>query len=145
MMADHLALMDHGKILQIGTPQDCYRNPVSLAAARLLGPVNAVEVTIKDEIATSDLGRLNAPGLADGPGLALIRPEAVRAGVDQTGTLSAVVRSCRFAGADCWVALEVEGLKGLVLNTRIEAALCPAIGDQRSIALDPRAYTIVPA
>ena len=145
MMADHLALMDQGKILQTGTPEDCYQHPVSLAAARLLGPVNAVEVTIKGEMVTSGLGRLNAAGLADGQAVALIRPEAIKVNVEQTGGLSAVVRSSRFAGADRWITLQVEGHEGLELQAKMPSALCPSVGRQVSIDLDPNACTFVPA
>ena len=37
MMADDLALMKHGRILQTGSPRDCYLKPVSTSAARHQG------------------------------------------------------------------------------------------------------------
>ncbi len=36
-MADRLAVMDHGKLLQVGTPIDVYNNPVNAFVARFLG------------------------------------------------------------------------------------------------------------
>lgn len=42
MLADDLILMAEGRILQTGSPGDCYDNPASLVAARLLG--DAIEI-----------------------------------------------------------------------------------------------------
>ena len=36
-MADRIAVMDHGKLLQVGTPIDVYNNPVDTFVARFLG------------------------------------------------------------------------------------------------------------
>lgn len=41
-VADRVALMHDGKILQIGTPTEIYDHPVNATAARLFGPVNVL-------------------------------------------------------------------------------------------------------
>ena len=41
--ADQIAVIDSGKILQVGTPEDLYRKPINLKAARALGPVHQIE------------------------------------------------------------------------------------------------------
>jgi len=41
MMADRLVLMDGGRVIQSGEPADCHDRPASVAAARLLGEINA--------------------------------------------------------------------------------------------------------
>jgi iron(III) transport system ATP-binding protein len=38
-IADQVAIMDQGRVVQIGTPSDVYSAPISLQAARALGPV----------------------------------------------------------------------------------------------------------
>ncbi|MEJ5229304.1 MAG: ABC transporter ATP-binding protein, partial [Pseudothermotoga sp.] len=44
-IADRIAIMHNGKVLQVGTPQEVYRNPVNLFVADFIG-VNSV-VTVK--------------------------------------------------------------------------------------------------
>ena len=85
--ADRLAVMDHGRLLQAGTPRELYTRPATSFVAAFLGPANLLPVTVT---ATSpdmtDLAlpcglRICAAGApAAGAGAAVtacIRPEAV--------------------------------------------------------------------
>ena len=139
MMADHLALMDQGQILQTGTPQDCYRHPVSLAASRLLGPANPIAVVVAGGKADTVLGSLDAPGLADGPAMAIVRPEALTLTADGT---PALVLANRFAGAESWITLRIGGLD---LEARMATRASPVVGSQVFITLDPSACTVTRA
>ena len=139
LMADHLALMDQGQILQTGTPKDCYRRPVSLSAARLLGPVNPIAVIVKDNKADTGLGRLDATGLADGPAIAIVRPEALTLTTDGT---PALVLANRFAGAESWIKLRIGGLD---LEARIPTGRSPVVGSQVFVCLDHSACTVTHA
>ena len=141
MMADHLALMDQGKILQTGTPQDCYRRPVSLAAARLLGPTNHISVLVINGLADTGLGTLDATGLEDGPAIAILRPEALRIAA---GGVSAMVTSNRFAGAESWIGLRIDGASRLDLQARMPTGNSPPVGTHLSVILDPSACTVSP-
>src|SRR6059036_4094953 len=42
-MSDRVAVMDHGRVLQIGSPQDIYESPVSAFVANFIGLFNLVE------------------------------------------------------------------------------------------------------
>lgn len=77
LVADDLALMAAGTVLQSGSPEDCYLNPVSTAAARLLGPANVIPATIEGDTAHSAFGSLPAQG-AQGPTVLMVRPEGLR-------------------------------------------------------------------
>lgn len=46
-MADRMAIMDAGKIVQVGTPMEIYRNPVSRMVAEFIGETNLIEGTVK--------------------------------------------------------------------------------------------------
>ena len=139
MMADHLALMDRGQILQTGSPQDCYRHPVSLAAARLLGPANPVDVVVKDGKANMVLGSLDASGIADGPAMAIVRPEALTLTADGT---PAMVIANRFAGAESWITLRIDRLE---LQARMATRASPVVGSQVQVCLDHNACTVTRA
>lgn len=74
-LADRVALLSEGRLLQIGTPQQVYDEPVDLFAARLTGPASLID----------------AP---DGGGTVLVRPGWARLG----GPLEAEVRAVWFRG-----------------------------------------------
>ncbi|MGH7659294.1 MAG: ABC transporter ATP-binding protein [Vulcanimicrobiaceae bacterium] len=44
-LSDRIAVIAHGRIAQVGTPHDIYRNPVSLFVAGCLGEINALTCT----------------------------------------------------------------------------------------------------
>ena len=74
-LADRVALLAEGRLLQVGTPQQVYAEPVDLFAARLTGPASVID----------------AP---DGGGRLLVRPGWACLG----GPLDAEVRGVRFRG-----------------------------------------------
>lgn len=45
-MADQMAIMDQGQIIQVGTPEDVYRNPVTAMVAGFIGETNLIQGTI---------------------------------------------------------------------------------------------------
>jgi iron(III) transport system ATP-binding protein len=74
-LADQVALLHEGRLLQVGTPQQVYDQPVDLFAARLTGPASLIR----------------AP---DGAGTVLVRPGWARLG----GPWEAEVRAVWFRG-----------------------------------------------
>jgi iron(III) transport system ATP-binding protein len=74
-LADRVALLRDGRLLQVGTPQQVYAEPVDLFTARLTGPASVID----------------AP---DGGGQLLVRPGWARLG----GPLEAEVRAVWFRG-----------------------------------------------
>ena len=101
-IADHLILMARGQVLQTGTPPHCYRDPVSVQAARLLGEAIVFAGHIDAGVAHSPIGPVAAPGQPDGPVELMVRPEALRLCHEtEAGTagVHAQVLRTRFAGA----------------------------------------------
>ena len=92
-LADQLAVMDLGKILQSGAPQELYSRPLDVFVARMLGPTNLLQGQVENEITEArgevvvrtPLGRLIGqmiPGQI-GPGAPVtisVRPETVSVG-----------------------------------------------------------------
>jgi len=106
LLADDLALMSGGRLLQSGPPQHCYRNPVSADAARLLGPANLVPAQVEAGMARTPFGAFAATG-ADGRADYVIRPEALRLAADGA---SVTIVDVRFGGAVHHVTVEAEGV-----------------------------------
>ena len=90
-LADHLAVIDLGKVLQAGPPSAVYNRPVDAFVARFLGPVNLIHGQVDstdprgDLVVRTPLGRLvgrsDAGPLPSGsPATVAIRPEALATG-----------------------------------------------------------------
>ncbi|MEZ5819123.1 MAG: ABC transporter ATP-binding protein [Hyphomicrobiaceae bacterium] len=50
VMADRIAVMDHGRIMQLGTGEDIYRNPASRFVASFIGEANLLPVKGRDKV-----------------------------------------------------------------------------------------------
>ena len=70
-VSDRIALMQSGRLEQVGPPADIYRNPTSRFAAEFMGTTNLV-----------DARALGPAGAGDGAGLVSLRPEALRLAAD---------------------------------------------------------------
>jgi len=76
--ADHIFLMEDGKIIQHGDPASVYARPNSLTSARLLGDINLIDVTAKSGLFDTPFGPISASGFPDNTSaLLLVRPEAI--------------------------------------------------------------------
>ncbi|GJL96743.1 MAG: hypothetical protein DHS20C06_05600 [Hyphobacterium sp.] len=76
--ADHIYLMEDGRIIQHGDPAAVYARPNSLTSARLLGDINLIEVTAKSGSFETPFGPVSASGLSDNAtARLLVRPEAI--------------------------------------------------------------------
>ena len=102
MTADDLALMDKGRILQTGTPEACYRAPVSAVAAELLGEIQVLEATVAGGIAETAFGVVAAAGVPDGPASVLVRSDQF---VPAAEGVEARVTAVRFLGAEHQVSV----------------------------------------
>lgn len=77
-IADDLALMEKGRVVQTGKPVDVYLKPASLTCARLLGDLNAFPAKIEHNAIPSPFGPLPMPDAEDGTVVhVLARPEAI--------------------------------------------------------------------
>jgi iron(III) transport system ATP-binding protein len=129
MMADRLVLMENGRVIQYGTPGDCYQDPVSVAAARLLGEVNVIPATVEGGIARTPWGPVAAPALEDGPAQLLLRPHDLGlAG----GGAGARVTGRGFAGAFSQVEVQL-GEQVLQLHLSGPA---PSVGETVAVSAD---------
>ena len=78
-MADRIALMRSGRIIQDAAPADLYYRPVDAFSAGFFSQVNQFTATVRDGCVATLFGPLTAPNLPDGAAVdVLIRPEALR-------------------------------------------------------------------
>lgn len=124
-LADAVAVLDRGRLLQAGPMRDLYSRPASLAVSRLLGGRTEVPGTVRSGVHRSPLGALAVPGeVADGPGVLVVRHESVAlTGADDPGAdaVGTVVR-VRRRGLRALVTVEVTGDGG---TAAVDAELEP--------------------
>ncbi|MEE4639098.1 MAG: ABC transporter ATP-binding protein, partial [Wenzhouxiangella sp.] len=78
-MADRIALMKNGRILQMDRPVDLYCRPQDPFVATFFGEVNRIEGVVENGVIDTPLGQVEARHLPDGsPALVMVRPEAIR-------------------------------------------------------------------
>jgi spermidine/putrescine ABC transporter ATP-binding subunit len=112
-LADRIALLDRGRIVQLATPRELYDRPVNRFAADFIGLMNFIEGAIeRSAFEAPGIGRLPAPnGVADGPAALAIRPERVRLAEASDGTaIQGQVEGAAFLGQDVIAHVTVPNL-----------------------------------
>ena len=131
-VSDRIALMNAGRLEQVGVPVDIYRHPVSRFAAEFMGTTNL--------LANRSLGRA-------GDGLVSLRPEALRLAAEAPTdwpTLSGTVARVELLGPIVRVDMRLGD------GTVIKAALLDRPGQSLqagaalSLAYDPARLTVLP-
>ncbi|MBW6506509.1 MAG: ABC transporter ATP-binding protein [Rhodobacteraceae bacterium] len=120
-MADRLAVFNHGKIAQIGTPEEIYSRPRTHFVADFVGSSNVLPPDL--------VQRLGAP-----PTWASLRPEALRLTAAQGAVLSGAIIGLRYLGAGTRVTVAVAGAEIGVLVP--SGAQLPEAGAEVGIAFD---------
>ncbi len=138
-MADHVALMASGRIVEHGTPQQVYREPVSLTTARFVGELVELPGRVDDGAVRTPLGRIEGrPAFPVTEGQAVlvaVRPEQIHVEATGEGTLGipALVDDVDYYGHDAVLTLRVPTPDGmLTVRSRTDAS---RRGDQVRIRL----------
>ncbi|MBU2866411.1 ABC transporter ATP-binding protein [Pacificibacter marinus] len=139
-IADRVAVMSHGEIAQIGTPEVLYRAPQSEFVARFIGAAMPLGRHIDDNTLHFETGSLNLAGSQAGK-KAFIRAEDVR--LDDTGPLRAKVISVTFLGTHYRIALA--GLAPDPVFALHSALSAPKVGDTVGVAINPAAILMLPS
>jgi len=150
-MSDRLAVMDRGRVVQVGSPRDVYEQPANAYVADFLGIANLLEVECVGDEAVLCGGRPLRCGSgrsAAGPAKIVIRPERVRVhghGVDGANQLPGLVDRLVYLGATTQVAVRLaHGALVHALVTNADGALDLASGTAVSVELPADALRILP-
>ena len=135
-MADRIALMRAGRIIEMGDPATLYRRPATLFAARFFSEMNEIAATVRAGRAETPFGTFAAPALAEGTAaIVCIRPQGLRLRPAGQGTPGRVV-SHRHLGEVDLFEIVVSGLDAPVL-TRVRDSANQAPGDDIAVEVDP--------
>jgi iron(III) transport system ATP-binding protein len=156
-LSDSIAIMDRGRLIEIGAPRDVYLLPRSKFAAQFIGLTNVlpakwlglegeglarVETPVASLLCAVDQGQ----NLASGNGLLLlIRPENIRLsvnGVSREGNLwKGELTSATFLGEciDCEIAC-----RDLMIRARVDPFFEAKPGDEVFLQVDPKRCHVIP-
>ncbi|MBE9476875.1 MAG: ABC transporter ATP-binding protein, partial [Proteobacteria bacterium] len=85
-MADRIALMRNGKIVQAGAPYNMYNAPVDRQAAGFFSDINVIEGTVTNALTETPFGQFLTPGMVDGTQVEIIiRPQHLKLDFDRNG------------------------------------------------------------
>ena len=149
-LSDRIAVFDHGRIEQIGRPEDVYRLPTSPFAARFVGNANVIpgEVLALDgdrailDVAGAKL-ELARNGLAGpGPVWVVLRAESLQLQAGR-GPIDGTIRDVAFRGTGYSYRVEVAGLPTL-LTVELAGPAIGTVGDLRSLSWDRDSAVLLP-
>jgi iron(III) transport system ATP-binding protein len=143
-LGDRIAVLQRGHLVQIGVPNDVYRQPQSAFVAKFLGDVNWLHGIVHNEVAESSIGPVAASGIGDGQRVdVLIRPEGLHLCREPGAEgRQAHVVSRRLLGASSLVVLKLD--EGEHLRARIAGASSPNPGDDVRIRIEDDAVFVFP-
>lgn len=142
-IADRMAVLEGGRIQQVGAPLELYDNPANRFVAGFLGTTNLVEGAIEPGY------RFVGPdgfAIADFPGdpgrvCLSIRPQVVA--LATAGGIPASVLSREFLGGVIRYRVKAGGAELSVDVTHIRAGAAHEVGDHVGIVIDPREVVVL--
>jgi iron(III) transport system ATP-binding protein len=112
-IADRIAVMHRGAIVQSDAPEALYFNPVDRWTAEFIGAGNFVPGTVDGDLVETLVGRFRVANRAGGGRVhVLIRPELLEMRPDPAGRAEVVGRE--FRGHDVFYRLTIDGERTLV-------------------------------
>jgi iron(III) transport system ATP-binding protein len=130
-MADIVAVMRDGVVVQAGTPEDVYSRPVDLGVATFVGEAVLLPAVASGMSATSVLGPIDLTSESEGKGMVLLRPEQLVPGHNGAGIAARVLHTS-FHGHDATIMLRAGETE---LVSRVPAPLRVSEGDDVRVAV----------
>lgn len=152
-ISDRVAVMNRGRIHQVGTPHEVYDEPVDPFVASFIGRASTVEgvligveegLALVDSGGTRFKGRLLEKAQLGSRVVAIFRPEDLRLGSGGEGLneFEGIVDTVMFLGAHFHVRVLVDGTE---LLARVEPRMVPDKGSSIRLSIDPKLVKVLPA
>ena len=138
-IADRVAVMSHGRVVQSGTPEDLYRNPTSSFVAGFVGNAMKLSGRIDGKTLHLEGGQLALPKEGDGHTV-FVRGENVQ--IVETGPLQGTVETVTFLGTHYRIG--ISGISSHVIASIHSAHQAPKVGEKINVAITPEALMLLP-
>ncbi|WP_051441503.1 ABC transporter ATP-binding protein [Arthrobacter sp. H14] len=144
VLADSIAVLDTGRILQHGSVPQLHYRPDSLAVSRILGGLNEIPGDVTGGIHSSALGRVKVQDTVDdGAAFLVIRQETVNLVSAGTGVVDGSIASIKSMGAHTLATLIIDNGSTAKPAVRISAEVVGApdlsIGDHIGVDFEESA------
>ncbi|MFA9430893.1 ABC transporter ATP-binding protein [Egicoccus sp. AB-alg2] len=139
-LADRVAVMRAGRLLQVAPPEELWTRPVDEFVARFLGLDQILEVVVLHGRADTPFGQISLSAAADGPARLLVLPDALTVGPPDAEsadrlTIDATVVRRRFAGHRSDLLVAAAGREWEVATPHVDIGGTP--GQRVRLRLDP--------
>ncbi|MGX0878667.1 iron(III) transport system ATP-binding protein [Roseovarius sp. MBR-154] len=138
-MADEIALMRDGRIVQQGAPYNVYNAPVDRSAMAFFSEINVIRGRVQGALTETPFGHFLAPGVPDGQEVEIvIRPQHIKIDFDRQGRgpnptpqdgtpARGVVERARFIGSESLVEFRMDH-DGSLLKATVPNVFLPKPG-----------------
>lgn len=138
-MADDIALMRDGRIVQHGAPYNVYNAPVDRLSAAFFSDINVIKGVVKGALTDTPFGQFLTPGVPDGTEVeVVIRPQHLRIDFDRGGSgpsptpedgvpARGIVTRARFMGHESLVEFKMD-YDGSILKATVPSVFLPKAG-----------------
>ncbi|WP_235823753.1 ABC transporter ATP-binding protein [Actibacterium lipolyticum] len=135
-MADEIALMRDGRIVQQGAPYNIYNAPVDRAAAGFFSDINVIRGEVHDLFTKTPFGQFMTPAMPDGAEVdIIIRPQHLKIEFDRNGNgpsptpengvpARAYVERARFMGSESLIEFRMD-FDGSILKATVPGVFLP--------------------
>jgi len=133
-IGDRIAIMKDGQVVQVGTPDEIYRNPVSEFVANFIGRSNILTGTANGMNVQTAFGNLPMSRAANGAVTLAVRPEQIMLDADPNG--AAIITGREFRGHDqiywvqegddCLIVISGPGQQHAI-GTRVTMRICDCV------------------
>ncbi len=143
-IADRLAVLDGGRIQQVGTPLALYDNPANRFVATFLGTANLIEGEIGADRVFAAAGGFTLAGVEGGPGRAClsVRPQAIALAAAPPGAATTVLGR-EFLGGTVRYRVRAAAQDMIVDVPHRRGAPAFAVGEGVSLSVDPRQVVVL--
>ena len=154
-MADEIALMRNGRIIQSGAPYNLFTAPFDKQAMSFFSDINVIQSTVHGALAKTPFGQFLSPGMADGtPVDIVVRPQHIKIDFDRNGkgpdptavdgvAACGIVERARFMGRESLVEFRLYD-SAEVLRVTVPNVFLPNVGQRLWLTVPRKRCFIFP-
>jgi iron(III) transport system ATP-binding protein len=135
-LAERVAVMIAGRILQVGSPLEIYTQPADRTVGEFVGAPNFLPGDVRDSLVDCELGRLPVTASFEGPADVMLRAESLA--ITEDGGTPAEVTAVEYYGHDQMVTVRTG--HGRQLRVRLLAAAPYAVGQHVGVIVKGEAF-----
>ncbi len=132
-LADRIAVMNRGRIRQVGSPDEIYLKPADTFVAAFFGDVNRFEGVVENGHVQTVLGPVATNGTANGAKVdVLVRPEALSI-AETPDHANGTIASARFLGRSSLIDVRLSDGEATRVRVHVPGRYLPKAGAQVSV------------